>query len=73
MVVAIMDHVFRIHGLAGHDRRVPEAGPAFVHDLGLGLRREIIGFVPDDREHVKLPGLQGGIFENERHDVRRRA
>ena len=64
-----MDHFGWLEALPGHDRRVPIAGPAFVHDLGLALRGEVVGFVADDRQHIELPGLERGVFEHEQHDV----
>ncbi len=69
VMVAIADQVGRLEALAGHDRRVPVAGPALVHDLGLALRGEVIGLVADDREHVELPGLERGVFQHEQHHV----
>ena len=52
--------------------RVPVAGPAFVHDLGLALRGEVIRLVADDRQHVELPGLERGVLEQEQHHVAHR-
>ena len=55
--------------LSGHDRGVPVAGPAFVHDLGLALRGEVIGLVADDRQHVALPGLERRMLDQEQQHV----
>ncbi|CFP62689.1 Uncharacterised protein [Bordetella pertussis] len=39
---------------------VPERGPAFVHDLGLALRVEVLGDLAHDAHQLLLPGLQLG-------------
>jgi hypothetical protein len=65
MVIAIVDNVGGGGPLPGHDRGVPVAGPTLVHDLGLGLRGEVIGLVADDREHIGLPGVERGVLEDE--------
>ena len=69
VVVAIVDHLGRRQALPGHDRRVPVAGPAFVHDLGLGLRGEVIGLVANDREHVGLPGVERRVLQQEQQHI----
>ncbi len=40
-----------------------------VDDFGLALWREIIGFVPNDGQHVKLPGSQRCMVEEKPHHV----
>ena len=55
--------------MAGHHGGVPVGGPPLVHDLGHALRGEVVGFVADDREDVGLPGLEGGVFEEEEEDI----
>src|SRR5271165_7578433 len=37
VVVGVIDELRGMEDLLGHDRRVPERGPALVHDLGLAL------------------------------------
>ena len=39
---------------------MPERGPAFVHDLGLALRVEILRHLAHDAHQLALPGLQQG-------------
>src|SRR6266487_2179493 len=48
---------------------MPVRGPAFVHDLGLALRREVIGLVADDREDIALPRLKRGMVDQEQQDI----
>ena len=48
VMIGKVDHFRIIQRALGHDFRVPIGGPAFVHDLRLGLRREIICFFADD-------------------------
>src|SRR6266404_1457908 len=41
-----------------HDARVPDARPAFVHDLGLELRDEIFHLLVQHRHDIALPGFK---------------
>ena len=52
-VIGIADDVAAVADpVSSHDGGVPVGGPAFVHDLGLTLRGEVVGFVADDRQHI---------------------
>ncbi len=73
VMVGIVDDVGGLKALAGHDGAVPVAGPTFVHDFGLGLWGEVIGFLADDREGVGLPRLERRVVEDKFHDVAGRA
>ena len=44
-------------------------GPAFVHDLGLALRGEVVRLLADDRQHVALPGFERRVLEQEQQHV----
>src|SRR5262245_45843210 len=46
-----------------------QARPAFVHDLRLSLRHEVISLVADDLEHVALPAFERRVIEQEPEDV----
>ena len=48
---------------------MPVARPAFVHDLGLHLRQEVIGFRSNDGEALALPALKRCVVEQEAKDV----
>src|SRR5882672_4229046 len=48
---------------------MPVTGPAFVHDLGLSLRREVISLVSDDREDIKLPRLERSVLQDKQHHI----
>src|SRR5262249_30562107 len=53
-----------------HDSRVPDAGPAFVHDLGLHLRNEILHFLVEHRHDIPLPILKYiGILHNKEDEI----
>jgi len=69
VVIAVVDDVSGGEALVDHDGGMPVAGPAFVHNFGLGLRGEVVGFVADDREDVGLPGIERGMLKQEEHDV----
>ena len=62
VMVGIVDDLGVGQAVLRHDRGVPVAGPAFVHDLGLALGGEVVGFVADDGEDVVLPVLQRGVL-----------
>src|SRR5216683_1828044 len=48
---------------------MPVTGPALVHDLGLGLRSEVIGLVADDGQDVALPSFEGSVLDQEKQEV----
>ena len=41
-----------------HQGVMPERRPAFIHDLGLSLRVEVLGNLTHDTHHFALPGLE---------------
>ena len=69
VVICEVDDLGVPHGSLRHDGGVPERGPSLVHDLGLCLRCEVIGFVADDRECVVFPGLEGGMLEQKQENI----
>ena len=69
VVVGVVDQLGGVERAGGHDRRVPVRGPPLVHDLRLPLRGEVVRLLPDDRQHVVLPGVQRGVLQEEQQDV----
>jgi hypothetical protein len=69
VVIAIGDQFVGVEDVVGHQGGVPIAGPPFVHDLGLALRREVVGLLANDREHVGLPILQRGEGHQEQQQI----
>jgi hypothetical protein len=69
VVVGVVDQLGRVEGLLGHHGAVPVRRPPLVHDLGLGLRVEVVRLVPDDAQDVPLPPLERGVFDQEQEDV----
>ena len=69
MVVGVVDHFRIVQAVLGHDRRVPVAGPTFVHDLRLTLRREVVRLIADDGQDVVLPVSQRSVLQQEQQHV----
>ena len=65
MMVGKIDHLGVVQRAFGHDLRVPVSGPAFVHDLGLGLRREVVRLFANHPQDIALPVFQRRIFDQE--------
>ena len=68
--VGVVDDLGGVERLLRQDLRVPVRGPALVHDLGHRLRREVVGLVAHDLEHVALPVLERRVLEQERSTSR---
>ena len=63
VVVGVVDNFPGFDEMPGHQRAVPETGPAFVHDLGHGLRGEVVTLFAHDREAVGLPVFQARVLQ----------
>ena len=69
VVVGVVDDLGVGEGVLGHDRGVPVAGPALVHDLGHALRGEVVRLVADDGQDVALPVLERRVLQEEQQHV----
>ncbi len=69
MVIGVVDDLGIGQSVPRHDRGVPVAGPAFVHDLGHPLRGKVVGLVPDDGQDVMLPVAQRSVLQQKQHHV----
>ena len=69
MMIGKIDDFGIVQRAFRHDLRVPVGGPAFVHDLGLRLRREVVRLFANHPEHVALPVFQRRVFEQEEQDI----
>jgi len=68
MVVGEIDHLGIVKRPFRHDLRVPVRRPAFIHDLCLGLRREVIGFFTNDPQDIALPVFQRRALDQKQKD-----
>ena len=69
VVVGVVNHLRVGEDLLRHQLRVPVGRPPLVHDLGLRLRRVVIGLLPDDRQDVPLPVLDRRMVDQELQHV----
>ena len=69
MVVGEIDHFGIVERPFRHDLRMPVCRPAFIHDFGLSLRREVIGFFPKDPQDIALPVFHWRALDQKQKDV----
>ena len=69
VMVGKVDHLGVIERALGHDLCMPVGRPAFVHDFGLSLRREVVRLLANHPQDVALPGFERAVFDEEQQNV----
>ena len=69
VVVGVVNDLGVRQDATGHDGAVPVASPAFVHDLSLALRREVVRLLAQHVQDIRLPCFERSMIDQEEHDI----